>query len=96
MAEKIARDYIHGTEKRGMLTAFTYGNPKGSDVDLCIVSRRYEYEPAEGIDLRVLTSDEFEEKLPIFGKQAVEFRCLFGKEYLSETLKKLKLDIPVK
>jgi hypothetical protein len=96
MVEEIARDYIKETEKRGMLAAFTYGNPNGSDVDLCIVSRRYEYEPRNGIDLKVLTPSEFEEKLPVFGKQAVEFRSLFGKEYLSETLKKLKMDIPIK
>jgi predicted nucleotidyltransferase len=76
MAEEKARLYIREVSKEGIKTAFIYGNPKGSDVDLCIVSEKPEHLKAvpEGIDLKVLTPQEFEKRLAIFGKQAVEFR----------------------
>ena len=98
MAEERAREYIDAISKEGLKTAFIYGNPRGTDVDLCIVSEKSEHLKAvpEGIDLKVLTPQEFEKKLAIFGKQAVEFRCLEGREYLSETIRKLNLQIPIR
>jgi len=47
-------------------------------------------------DFTLLTPEVFEERLKFFGGQAIGFRCLFGREYLSEMTRKLNLKIPIK
>ncbi|MCW1297014.1 MAG: hypothetical protein OH319_05020 [Candidatus Parvarchaeota archaeon] len=96
--EEEAREYVNSINKNGLKAAFTYGDPAGKDIDLCIVSEKPELitKPPEGIDLKVLKPKEFEEKLNHFGKQAVEFRTIIGKEYLADIIKKLSLKISLK
>jgi hypothetical protein len=98
MAEEKARRYLESVNRKGLKTAFVYGNPNRDDIDLCIVSENPGYigRAPEGIDLKVLTPEVFEERLGIFGRDAVEFRCLVGREYLSEMIRKLNLAIPIK
>ena len=84
MDEEIVLSYLRKAIKEKQISgniyaAFTYGNPKGKDVDLCIVCDLPEKIPEpenKEIDLKKVTPFNFEAMLREHGKDAVELRVV--------------------